>query len=105
MEVEYIYTIHNNAQIKLQKLNGTDYQEGYISKAIEILTPKNKTSINAVFLDNKTFYDSNDKVFYDISYDPIKNTDMIVDITNDGNTAVLQDGRIVAITRSYKQVL
>ncbi len=98
-----VYIIYNNAQIETKELGAPNFQRGYISEAFEVIYPENQKAINAQYVSAYTFYDSKTKVFYEVS-GYVGGTDMIVDITNDGNTAVLQDGSIKQIVRSYKKV-
>ena len=98
------YVILNDTQIAMQNSSQANVQSGYITDVFERVYPQNQKSINAQYISNQTFYDSKSKVYFEVK-SSISGTDMIVDTTNDGNTAVLQDGRILQIVKSYKKVL
>lgn len=98
------YKIFNDRQIEMKNANEANVQRGYITEVFERIKPIDQKAINAQYLSPSTFYDSKSKVFFELDYQGF-GTDMIVDITNDGNSAVLRDGRISKIVKSYKKVL
>ncbi len=101
------YVIYNDKKIAVQKYDKntqsmTSAVYGLVTDVYERIQPVNQEQVNAQYVSDYTFYDSVKKYFYEVNH-TISGTSMLVDITNDGYSGILQDGRVVSIVLSYKK--
>lgn len=100
------YVIFNDGILVL-KSDAGEYNSCIITHTYQITSLTNTTDINASWVDNYTFYDNNTKIFYEHPTMITNSTYRLVEITNDGMTAVVDMGSsetVVSLVSTYKKI-
>lgn len=96
------YAIYNNGNATILNSNSSTPLNGYVSTHYKRVKPVDKINTSYEYVSSYTYYDNAGKIFYETT-NPY-GQDTIIEITNDGNTAVFSSGRKFQITKAYQKV-